>query len=263
MSKRKIRLPLSEYTPWSPSKASKATQCPLSFKFNYIDKLPRARAGEAAIVGTAVHSVQEFVLQGTAIDTALDRAVKESRTPMTSVEVEKTASFKGQVLDFAKRIAEFDKKHPIKQMYLEQKWAVDENFKSVPYTSPKAVMRGIVDLALELESGHVVIIDHKSGKKKGIRSYGEQLDIYKVLGLAAFPDAKQIQCAIHFLVDGTIMWDQPNSPSRIREILHPWLRRYLLGCEDGLVGYTERPSFLCGWCDHNEHCDDYQSKKAK
>ena len=253
---RKTKLPLLEFAPWSPSKASKASQCPLAFRFHYVDRLPRGRSSEAALVGTVVHHAQELVLQGAKVEDAISTAVANSRDPLTSVETEKVGSYVAQIEDFGKRIQEFNRKHGIKKLLLEQEWAIDDKFKPVSYKSKKAMMRGIVDLAILTDAGALVIIDHKSGKKKSVREYGAQLDIYKVMGLAHVPEAKSIQCAIHFLVDGDVVWEAPNKPSRIRELLQPWLIRYLSGCHDGLEGFEPKVSYLCNWCDFQSHCPE-------
>jgi len=250
----KVHLPLLQYAPWSPSKAELASNCGLAFKYRYIDKIRVETKGSAAKIGTTVHRVQEHALKGETVNAALEAALKEFSHELTSVEVEKVRSFSPNVDAFKTRMDKLASKHPFKQVFIEQTWAINANFEACDYADPAAMIRGIVDLAVLLESGQLLIIDHKSGRPWPITKYLTQLDIYAIMGLAHVPALTAVQCGVHYVVNADLKWIDVRKVSYIKAVLQPWLLNMLNARATRLQGYTATTGKHCSWCDYRKSC---------
>jgi len=248
------QLPLAKYGPWSPSKASLASTCALAFNYRYVDKKPSGPKGSPGKIGVTVHRAQELLLLGTAVKDSLDKAIEESDDELTHKEKEQVRTFAQAILDFDKRIKKFKDKYPVKQVLLESKWAVTANYEPCDFFDDRGVVRGIVDMGLVLESGHVIIIDHKTGRVRPAAYYKTQLQFYTVMALAHFPDLKGVQCALHYVAHSKLEWSNPVKPSYIRGVLQPWLIDYLNKKSERADTLEASIGKHCDWCDFRSIC---------
>lgn len=245
------------YAPWSPSKASLAAQCGKAFKLRYIDKIKGEGQSTAARIGNVAHRVQELALQGTSVSEAIKEATAEN-TELTHSETETVKTFAEAVGIFLGKINTFGHQHPIKETHTEIALAITPDFKSCDYKDPEAMIRGIVDVALLLDSNHLIIIDHKSGKKHAMSKFATQLNIYTIMGYAHFPDVKGVQTAINFMAhDAEVKWAAARTPKYIEDVLQPWLTKYLTTKVQKLKTFDANITPLCGWCDYRQICEDW------
>lgn len=252
-----IHLPVMTHAPWSPSKASLAGQCTKAFNLRYIEKVKGLESGTAAKVGNAVHRAQELVIDGTSALVALDQALEED-DKLTSTEQEQVKGFADSVQMFLGKLNEFGQKYPVKEKFTEMKWAIKADYSACDYWDDEAMIRGIVDVALLLDNDHLIVLDHKSGKKRPVSKYAQQLDIYTVLGYAKFPHVKGVQTAINFMAyDAEIKWAPIRTAQYIETVLQPWLTKYISDKVQKLE--TIRPTItpLCGWCDYRQICEEW------
>lgn len=247
-------LPLLAYNPWSPSKADLAGTCSLAFKLRYIDKVEGGPRGTAAKVGVAAHRAQELVLEGKEVSEAMEQAIDDCGEDLTHSEVEKTRSFTSAIVDFKNKIDAFASKHPVKEFFLEQKWAITPDFTPCDFFDKSGMIRGVVDFGMLLESGHLIVIDHKTGRKRPLDYYGTQLDVYAVMGRAYFPDIEGVQCAVNFLAHDTVDWAPHKKASYVGKVLHPWLTNYLNNRASKVEGFEARTGRHCSWCDYKALC---------
>ena len=112
-------------------------------------------------------------------------------------------------------------------------------------------------MGLRLKNGTLIIIDHKSGRVKPVYEFGTQLNVYSIMGLAHFPEATQVQCAIHFMAEESIQWDKPHTPTHIIETLQPWLIDYLNKSTEAVEGFLPRKQTLCNWCEYKAICTEW------
>ena len=260
----KLALPVLEYRPWSPSKADLALRCPRAFKYRYVDHIKSEYKGSAAKVGTTAHKAQELVIEGSGVKEAFDKALEEFQHELTSTEVEQVSSFAVAVETFNEYLRRFKVKHKVVEVHAEKPWAINTKFEPCDYSDKEALIRGIVDLVLLLESGQVVIIDHKSGRKKPVDNYATQLDTYAVLALAHYPQATAVQCAIHFMAHEKVEWYVLRKRTDIVSLLQPWLVDTLNKRANGLEGF--RPivkRWTCGWCDFRKVCPEGNSNDGQ
>lgn len=253
----KLALPVLEHSPWSPSKADLALRCPRAFKYRYVDRIKTDSKGSAAKVGTAAHKAQELVIEGASVKEAFDLTLAEFDHELTSQESEQVSSFAAAVEAFNKYLHSFKAKHRVTEIHAEKPWAINAEFKPCDYADKEALIRGIVDLVLVLDSGQIVIIDHKSGKKKPVANYANQLDTYAIFALAHYPNAKAVQCAIHFMAHEKVEWYVLRKRTDILSTLHPWLIDLLNKRAKGLEGFSPVVrKWTCGWCDFLKVCPE-------
>lgn len=253
----KTHLPIFEYAPWSPSKIDTAAKCGKAFEYRYIIKpegaLPK---GSAARVGTTVHRIQELAIRGTEIKVAADTAIAED-SELTNIETQDVLSFLPSVEAFTKKLKIFSGKHSVKEVLTELKLGMTADFIPCDYDAPNALIRGIIDVCIVLEDGHVVIIDHKSGKLKPISAFNKQLNIYTLLTYAKYQETTGLQCAINFMAHDKIDWGEPRKPGYVTKVLQPWFMTYLNTQVQRLKGFEARVSPLCGWCDYRDICPEW------
>lgn len=254
----KKRLPLLDHSPWSPSKADLASRCGLAFKYRYIDKKETGPKGTAAKIGTTVHKAQELVLgDNTKPEVALEEAIKTAEDSLTHNEIEQVRTFTQSIIDFSKRLNALLEKHPAKKIILEERWAITPEFYPCKFFDNKGMIRGIVDLAILLESGHMIVIDHKSGKPRPLKYYGSQLDVYAIMAQAQYPDIKGVRCAVNFMSQDKVVWGNYKSREQIEQVLRPWLIDYLNGKANRVEGFEATTGYHCSWCDFKSICPEW------
>lgn len=261
-----LNLPVLNYAPWSVSKASLAGQCSKAFDFRYVQKLKGEPAGTESKIGTVAHRAQELVLQDVPVRKAIKQALKEDDT-LTHSEANTVRSFEANYVKFKSRIETLKSNHPFKEFHTEKKLAINANFEPCDYDSPDCLIRGNVDVLIVTESGHIIVFDHKTGKRKDIEKHQTQLDTYLVMAAAHFPDSKGLQAAIHYVAyNAEVDWDKPRSRKYATEKLHPWLLSYLSKQSDNLEQVRASITPLCGWCNFRNSCDEWLAhgeKKSK
>jgi len=254
-----IKLNVLDYAPWSLSKATLASSCSQAFKYRYVDKATSERSGSAAKVGVAVHLALELLLkeQVTSIDKALASAVSDDDNELTTKEAEQVRAYYSNIQSFLDKVSAFTDKHPTKKILVEEEWGIDKYFKPCGFKDPNALFRGIVDWGLLLDSGQLIIIDHKSGRHRAVSYYGAQLDAYSVMGLSKYPTVTSIQSAIHFVKSNTVEWAAPRTAKYVTEVLRPWLEAFLNAKGNAVSEFYTNPGKACRWCDYKSICPDY------
>ncbi len=255
MMAKTTKIRLDVYAPWSVSKAKLALQCPLAFKNRYIDHAPGLPRGLPAAIGVVVHRAQELVLGCEhTVEQALEQAIDEGKGELPESAYKTVRGFSEGLTQFAGRIEALCAKYPVEDILVEKKWAIREDFTPCDFDDPEAMMRGVVDFALVLRSGEVLVIDHKTGKKRSLDFYRRQLDTYSVLALSHLPKLKTVQCALHYLAPRKIDWAGITRPAHIATLLRPSLTRYLAWCAERAATQDARPGWHCRWCDYRQTC---------
>ena len=247
---------LKQYSPWSPSKATLAATCPLAFKFRYVDHIKVPKKNATGIIGVVVHRAQELVLANTHdVSSALSQALEENTDPLTEEDVRKIHGFAVGLSAFKQRIDKFCAAYEVDKILLEKKWAILPDFAPCEFDNPDSVIRGVLDLAVLLKSGQVIVIDHKTGRRRPASYYKPQLDIYTVFALSHLPRTYSVQCALHYVAHQSLEWSTPTYRQQIEQLLRPWLLIYLRRRAERADTQTANPGKHCKWCDFNEICD--------
>ena len=249
-------LPVINYGPWSPSKATLAGDCPLAFKYKYIDNVKiDLPPNSGAVVGVAVHRAQELILGGIKASEALDQSIVENSEKLTYKDKEQVKTFVQPLIEFNERIAKFKINKGVKEILIERKWAINSNFEPCDFFDSSGLIRGVVDLCMVMHSGHIIIIDHKTGKVRPVDYYRTQLDFYTIMALAHYEDLKGVQCALHYVAHGRLDWASPIKSTYIRDVLQPWILDYLAKKSARVESNEAKPGFHCRWCDFRDICE--------
>jgi len=250
------KLPLHDYSPWSPSKAALAGRCGLAFKYRYLDKVEGGPRGSAAKIGVTVHLAQELALGGVDAGEAIDRSLVEVDEELTNKEKDKVRTFTASVEGFVRRIHMFKESHAVKRVFTEQRWAITADLQPCDFFDKQGMIRGIVDYGLLLESGALLIIDHKSGRQRSLENYLTQLNVYSVMGVVMYPVAKSVQCALNFMATESIVWGTARSNTYVTGVLQPWLQSYLNKQAVSVSSFSPRTGWHCKWCDYRKICTE-------
>lgn len=149
----------------SPSSISSFKQCPLAYRFSYLDRLPEPPS-PAASKGTLVHRALELMMCRPPIDRTIDAALADldrARTELADdpefagldLTDEERARFQTEAEDLVRRYFELEDPTTVRPIGLELKLQADLG---------KVRIRGIID-RLELDAdGELVVTDYKTGR---------------------------------------------------------------------------------------------------
>lgn len=163
------------------SRLSDYNQCPLKFRFKYLDKNAKFKEDESSsphlVRGSNVHkALENYVVQKTS-----DQPVKITSLP----EVEQTKPFADRLLDNYTTVIP------------ETQIAVNKNWERVEWFARDAYYRAIFDL-IAIRPDHIAVIDWKTGK---IRDYDGgpsgkgQLHLAGGIALHLWPSVPKISTA--------------------------------------------------------------------
>lgn len=249
----RVHLPLVEqFAPWSPSKSDTAGQCGLKFRLQYMDKHARTTTS-AAIVGVTAHRALELMLQGMPAAQAFAQAMEESPN-LTKPEITSVKALRGACIKYCNRINAYKDRNPVKEEFFEKQWAVTKDFRPTDFFAEDAFFRGVVDHGLLLQNGYLIVLDHKTGRRRDPSYYGNQLDAYAVMATAHHGELRGVRTGIHFVKDEAIDWYVMRDPSYVERLLRPWLTQLLTSRADALPPFLPREGKHCKWCDFKHVC---------
>lgn len=271
--------------PWSISKANMLGLCSKQYLHKYVEKLPETRKSTQAMGGVAAHTLQEMALR-TPTQTGDDLRMKVGeiieKDGLTHAESGEITAKIPAVLDFTDRIQKFKKANNVTLELIEHKLAIDANGNGVDFFDNKnAIIRGVIDYAALTADGILMVVDHKSGRKKPIKEHSTQFYAYMAMSIGNFGEheVRGVQSAINYFGEPRLDWfprlnGQPGPWSRaeIQSHVLPWLEAYLNKLTRKLVLVDERtPEATTGWqceyCGYANLCEQgtamIEQRKAK
>lgn len=248
-----------QFAPWSFSKHGALQSCPSLFYRSYVKHEKGIETSSPSKVGTAVHGVLEAPAGSDTTANLLDHEVKSGK--LTQDEHNTATTYMDQVDKFNLWQDKFCEQFNVTERYKELEAAIDVNFAAIPYNSPSALMRGKMDVVMRTGNNDLIIMDHKTGRKRHQDEHAVQLYVYQVFGLALYPDIRSIQTAIHHVADGSIDWERPKSAEVIRTQLYKWMEQYLNKHDRALKNILldiapTHPSWQCNFCRFKNVCED-------
>lgn len=249
----------------SPSRANDFMQCPLLYRFRVIDRLPE-KPSAAATRGTLVHSVLERLFDAPAGERTAPAAkslipgqwdrLRESRPEVLELfaddpDGERLATWLGE----AERLVErwFTLEDPTRLEPAERELFVEAELDS------GLRLRGIIDRVDVAPTGEVRIVDYKTGKAPRPEYAEGALFQMKFYALVVWRLKNVIprRLQLVYLGSGDVLTYDPvlADLERVeRKLLALWeaIRQATLTGE-----WRPRPTKLCGWCDHQEHCPEF------
>jgi CRISPR/Cas system-associated exonuclease Cas4 (RecB family) len=158
---------------WSISRIQVFEQCQYRAKLQWLDKIPDNQPKTAADRGSAIHLEAENYVLGKG---ELTHNLRHFSTDLTAL---KDHHAKGRVT-------------------VEEEWAFDRDWKVTDWR--KGWLRLKCDAVCHLSSDHLVVIDHKTGKRFGNEiKHAVQLQLYAVCALIRYPDVERVTCELWYL----------------------------------------------------------------
>lgn len=246
-----------KHAPWSYSKAETAAQCPLRFFLTYVQKRKRGKPNADALVGQAVHKILEFMISGRSWNLAYE-AARESYD-LTSNEIDRVDEMKFAAQNFMTKLGKYQERHNIQDTWIERKLGITLDGAPTRFFGNDVFFRGVVDLALfPKDRGHVIILDHKTGKRRSLHYYEKQFDCYLLLIKASLKTLSQGRVGIHWAKEDLI---ELSKKSRNIAEIEPY-REQLIQWLNSAVEETDnfdktKRGPLCPWCDHQAECPEF------
>jgi putative RecB family exonuclease len=248
----------------SPSRASDFKQCPLLYRFRAIDRLPEP-SSTAQVRGSVVHGALERLY-------ALPAASRQPGTAQTLVD----AAWEGVVADRPELAGQFELDLQT-QLLAEARalltgyYRLEDPTRFDPESCEQRVevelsdgtlLRGFVDRIDVAPTGELRVVDYKTGKAPpAARELAEakamfQMKFYAV-ALLRSRDVLPSRLRLVYLADGQLLDYAPELDELLRfekTLMAIWRAIQ----KSGATGdFRPRPSRLCDWCAHQEHCPTF------
>lgn len=250
--------------PWSISKAGLAASCPFAFNMKYVTftKGQVSLGGGIFGIGSALHSVLESHLKGEPLDNIKKIAIDACNYErLTTNEVEKVAENLRNVKSFIRRIESFKAKHSIQTSLIEKNFSFGKDFVPTEYNKPGEIFKGVWDVVMfPAGTDDVIVIDHKSGEMPSDEfeiwnRHGKQRRAYALGAMSAFPNAKRVRFAIHYIYSEQIVWaKEVDTIDRIKDVYVPWYYEYLNGCAAKAMTKQACKNWMCNSCVYRMMC---------
>jgi RecB family exonuclease len=158
---------------WSISRIQVFEQCQYRAKLQWLDKIPDLQPHTAADRGSAIHLEAENYVQG-------------------------QGDFTHNLRHFETDLAALKKHYAEGRVTVEEEWAFDRDWNVTDWKA--GWLRLKCDAVCHLSASHVVVIDHKTGKRFGNElKHAVQLQLYAVCALLRYPKVEQVTCELWYI----------------------------------------------------------------
>ena len=245
----------------SPSRAADFKQCPLLYRFRAIDRLPEPPS-TAQLRGSVVHAALEQLYSlpaaerspqnaGALVDPAWEQVIADE--PELADQL--GADQQNQLLDEARQLLSgyYRLEDPTRfdPQSCEQRIEVE--------LADGTLLRGIIDRIDVAPTGELRVVDYKTGKAPPeARALAEfkamfQMKFYAV-ALLRSRGVLPTRLRLIYLADGQLLDYSPDEEELLRfekTLMAIWRAIQSAGATGD---FRPRPSRLCDWCAHHEHC---------
>lgn len=257
--------------PWSISKTGVLGLCPRQYNFKYNEKLKETTKSSSGRLGVILHSVTETVLKKPNINVeTIIEDIKEKEKLSLDEELAVMEKI-NSILNFSDRISKFKTTHKVHTELIEQRLAINTDFSKAKFEDNTCFLRGLIDYGMITQDNVLIIIDHKTGRKKPIAEHNAQFFTYMLLALAEY-DVKAIQCGINYTKSDKIDWQlhkdgstRPWLKEEINIYVRKWLVNYLNSFEQKLLLLDQKiikpkTGWQCEYCGFADKCEEGQKE---
>ncbi len=244
----------------SPSSFSAFKDCPLAFKFSYLDRLPQPPSAPAS-KGTLVHRALELLM----LRAPADRTVVHALHDLDRARTELAAHPEFAGLDLT--LDEWERFHSDAEVLVRRYFELEDPTTIVPIglelrlaaTIGKVQLRGIID-RLELDAdGELVITDYKTGAVPG-----ERYELKRLAGVHMYAAMVQhvlgrrpVRVQLLYLSKPEAIITSPSDASVtgvMRKTDALWSAIARACTKDD---FRPHPGFLCNYCAYKPYCPAY------
>ncbi|MEJ2189921.1 MAG: PD-(D/E)XK nuclease family protein [Acidobacteriota bacterium] len=234
-------------------------QCPLRYRYRYLQGLKEAFRSIESFLGNAVHEVLEWLYA------ERDRSESPGRAAMLEkfaagwsakwddeVAVVRLADEEGTYLRLGREmLVRFHGETFVRD--LSTTIALEQRLST--RLSPEVVFTGFADRVGRTEGGRLFVVDYKTSRSEGNDSEfseGLQAPLYAACILEDH-QADEALAGYHYLRHGTTRWRTVDNEQG-RALLARFLQ--LIGEADSAAEYPAKPGILCAWCGFNSICTE-------
>jgi putative RecB family exonuclease len=249
---------------YSHSRLSTFEQCPLKFKFRYIDKLePEIKQSIEGFLGNRVHDTLEFIYnescRGRIVE--LDEIIEfyiqiwnREYTPEIKVVNEELDAEHYFEKGIKFLIDYFTENYPFKDntIAVEKLIMLDLD----PTKPGKYRIQGYIDrLVHDKDSNIFEIHDYKTGQIKTQEELDKdrQLALYSIGIREEFPEVQDVHLIWHFL-DFNRKMSSKRTDEELNELKQNIIN--LIIKIESTKEFNANPSILCRWCEFRGYCED-------
>jgi putative RecB family exonuclease len=242
---------------YSFSRVKCFNQCPLRYRYRYLQSLKEAFRSIESFLGNVVHDTLEWMYAERDRDSPPDEASMlekfaagwsksgDDRVAIIRVDDDEESYLKlgrEMLVRFLRDTFDRDRSETVA---LEQRLSVR--------LSDTVVFTGIADRVGRTDQGRLFVVDYKTSKNEGTGSEfseGLQAPLYAACVLRDQGE-QEVLAGYHYLRHGTTRWQTVD-----RERAAHLLERFLdLANEAEAAGdFPARPGMLCAWCGFNAEC---------
>lgn len=252
-----IRMGVGRPTGLSPSSFSAFKDCPLAFRFSYLDRLPQPPSAPAS-KGTLVHRALELLMLREPGDRTLAHALAD--LDCARAELAEHPEFTG--LDLA--LDEWEAFHAEAEVLVRKYFELEDPAAIVPIglelrlaaTIGRVQLRGIID-RLELDAaGELVITDYKTGsvpseryelkRLAGVHMYAAMVE--EVLG------RRPVRVQLLYLSRPEAIVTTPSEQSVTGVMRKTDALWSAIGRACDRDDFRPNPGTLCNWCAYKPYC---------
>ena len=256
-------------TVYSHSRLSSFENCPLQYRYRYVDRIRTGFESIEAFMGKRVHEVLEHVYgdlpraRAAGMHAALDLydslwsrhltpAVKVVR-PDLDTEYYRSVG--------ARCIAGYWEKHFPFPIEPDRIIGVELKVELKLDDAGRFRMMGFVDRAQHAEPGIIEIHDYKTTAtlpKEGSLRYDRQLPLYEIALRQRFPQTKEVRLIWHFLAHRAEAVET-RTPQDLDQVKRKCIS--LIQTVEGARDFPAKKGPLCSWCDYQEMCPEWKGVK--
>ena len=250
---------------YSHSRISSFENCPLQYRYRYIDQIKRDVDGVEALVGKVVHEVLQALYSDLARARAagahefvgmFNRLWRAKVGPTVRIVRENMTLEDYRILGERCIRSFYDGQHPF-----EGGEVVGCETRVEFGLDPEGRFRilGFIDRIDRVAPGVYEIHDYKTGvlPRAGALKADRQLSLYEIAVREQFEGVREVRHVWHYLAHGK-EFDQRRTPEELGRIRLSTIRA--IQNIEATAEFPARASALCSWCEYQEICPEWAGK---